>query len=126
MIANIIENIPGLVVLIVIIAASLIPLVGKSRPALAWGIAVIAAFLSFIMSLYILNVVMTTGKIRYWFGNWEPPWGIEYVFDPLSAFVLTLVSFVGFIVLVYAKKSLEAEIDPERITYFYALYMLFY
>ena len=125
MIANIIENIPGLVVLIVIIAASLIPLVGKSRPVLAWGIAVIAAFLSFIMSLYILNVVMTTGKIRYWFGNWEPPWGIEYVFDPLSAFVLTLVSFVGFIVLVYAKKSLEAEIDPERITYFYALYMLF-
>ncbi|RJX21360.1 MAG: monovalent cation/H+ antiporter subunit D family protein [Desulforudis sp.] len=120
-----IAHFPILVIVVVLLAAPIVPLVGRKNWVFGWYVATGATLLSFLMSLSLLNTVLTDGRISYWLGNWEPPFGIEYVYDPLNAFVLVLVSFLAFMVAVYARKSLEAELQPDRLTPFYSMYMLF-
>ena len=67
---------------------------------------------------------MKSGRLRYYLGNWEPPWGIEYVVDYLSGFVLVIVSFMAFVVTVYSWRSVEKEIPKEKVGLFYAVFML--
>jgi len=43
-----------------------------------------------------------------------PPIGIEYVLDPLAAFMATVVTSVGFVAMIYFRPSLEHE-SPDRI-----------
>jgi multicomponent Na+:H+ antiporter subunit D len=121
---NLVENFPALVVIVPLISAVLIPPAGRISKAFAWYIAVTASALSFAISGFLLNSVLKTGRISYWFGNWEPPWGIEYAVDYLNGFVLVVVSFIAFVVSVYAKKSVEDEIPENKITFFYSAYML--
>jgi len=114
---------PVLVVVIPLIFAFLTLLFGWWRKGLCYPITLVALSLSFLASLHTLHTVITTGTIHYWLGNWKPPWGIEYVVDHLNAFVLVIVSFVGLVVAIYSKKSVEQEL-PEKITYFYCIFLL--
>jgi multicomponent Na+:H+ antiporter subunit D len=98
---------------------------GKRSHTVSWYITLFATAVSFFISLSVLNTVMTDGRISYHIGGWEPPWGIEYVVDYLSAFVLVIVSFISFVMSVYAKSSIELELNKDRITAFYSIYMLF-
>jgi multicomponent Na+:H+ antiporter subunit D len=120
-----IADFPVLAIVTLSIAAVITPVAGRNNPAVAWGITAVATLASFGMSLWILTVVMATGKITYWLGGWNPPWGIEYVYDPLNAFVLVVVAFLSFAVAVYSRKILESELDKERIPFYYCMYTLF-
>lgn len=122
---NISEHLPVLVIVIPLLSAIIIPLAGRINKAFAWYITTAVTFLCFLISASLLYKVVTTGRISYWLGGWEPPWGIEYVIDYLNAFVLVIVSFIIFIVSLYAKRSVEKEIDEDRSTAFYSIYMLF-
>ncbi len=122
---NLAESLPILVIIIPLISAVVIPLLGKIDRSLSWYITISATFLSFLISISLLNTVMVSGRISYWLGGWEPPWGIEYVVDYLSGFVLVIVSFIAFVVSVYAKRSVEMEIEGSKIPPFYSIYMLF-
>lgn len=122
---NLVANLPILIIIIPLISAILTPLLGKIHRSISWYITLFATFLSFLISISLLNTVMHVGKISYWLGGWEPPWGIEYVIDYLNAFVLIVVSFIAFIVSIYSKKSVEKEIGGNKIAPFYAIYLLF-
>lgn len=121
---SIIEHFPVLVIVIGLIAAVIIPIAGRINKALSWLIAVCSTFTSFLISLYLLGQVNMNGKISYWLGNWEPPLGIEYVIDHLNAYVLVIITFLAFVISVYAGRSVEKEIDSSKITFFFAIYML--
>lgn len=55
-------------------------------------------------SLQVLHQTLTSGEaIHYWMGNWEPPLGIEFVIDPLSAVMAVLITFISLMVAVYSK-----------------------
>ena len=69
--------------------------------------------------------VMYSGTISYWMGGWEPPWGIEYVIDYFSAFVLAIVAFLAWLVTIFARKSVAAEIEEKKLPAFYGVYLLF-
>ena len=114
---------PVLIVVIPLIFALLTPLFGWWRKGLCYPIAIVALFLSFLVSLNTLHVVITTGTIHYRLGNWAPPWGIEYVVDALNAFVLVVVSLVAMLVGIYSKRSVELEL-PDKVVYFYTLFLL--
>lgn len=114
---------PVLVVVIPLIFAFLTLLFGLWRKGLCYPITLVALSLSFLASLHTLNTVITSGTIHYYLGGWNPPWGIEYVVDHLSAFVLVIVSFIALLVAIYSKKSVEQEL-PEKIVYFYCLFLL--
>ena len=76
-----------------------------------------------ILAVCILKTVLTDGNIHYGLGGWPPPWGIEYLVDPLNAFMLVLVTSISLATAVYARKTVEAEM-PDRIGLFWCLYLL--
>jgi len=122
---NIVEHLPILVIAIPLMSAVAIPVAARINKLYSWYVTVLATLSSFLISLSLLNTVMNTGKISYWLGGWRPPLGIEYVVDYLNAFILVVVSFIALIVSLYARRSVESEIEDNKTTAFYATYLLF-
>lgn len=119
---NFAEHFPVLVILIPMLCAPLCVLV--DRGALAWFFSCVATGLAFFMSLDLLQVVQTSGTISYTLGGWEPPWGIEYRIDLLSAYVLILITSIAFLVMCFARRSVEQEVREQSIVPFYATLLL--
>lgn len=115
-------QLPVLVVILPLMAAPLCVLLDKGPR--AWLVATAAAVLSFGCAIGLLAQVPEGGAISYALGGWEPPWGIEYRVDRLGALVLTVVSAMAAVVLVFARLSVEQEIPEERVAGFYAAFLL--
>ncbi|MDP2682045.1 MAG: monovalent cation/H+ antiporter subunit D family protein [Deltaproteobacteria bacterium] len=114
---------PILIIIIPLIASFLNVIIGLWRKRLCYPLVIITLSLSVILSISILNTVITQGVIHYRLGGWEPPWGIEYVIDHLNAFILIIVSFISFTIAIYSKRNVEQEF-PEKAVYFYTIYLL--
>ena len=65
-----------------------------------------------------------SGPIEYQLGGWPSPYGIVYVIDHLSSFVMMFVAALGAIVLTYAPPSIKQEIPLSKHYLFYATYLL--
>lgn len=117
-----IAHLPVLQVIIPLMAAP-ICLVLK-RPQLVWLFSILVSGLAFLISILLLQQVMTSGVISYELGGWQAPWGIEYRIDKLNAFLLLIISAISTIVLIAAQTSIEKEIPKNKHTYFYILYLL--
>ena len=116
---------PHLPVILVVLPLIAAPICVIFRSAsLAWLIALIASWLSFGISIFLLEQVISNGPISYFLGNWPAPWGIEYKVDVLSAFVMLIVTSIGAIVMVFAPKSVQIEIPSDRTYLFYTMYLL--
>ena len=79
-----------------------------------------------LIALGLLQQVSGGQVISYQLGGWAPPWGIEIRVDLLNAFVLLIVSAMAAWVFLYARRSVDAEIDPDKQTGFYAGLLLVY
>ena len=117
------NHLPVLIPITLLFSAFFIPLAGFVKRELAFVIALAGVFLSLLFSAAGLFTVITAGEIRYHLGGWPPPVGIEYALDGLSAFMATVVTSVGTLVLVYSRRSILREV-PERFVPMYALLML--
>lgn len=71
----------------------------------------------------VLKNVLQNGTIRYTVGNWNPPFGIELVIDPLGALMMVLVSVVALLATMSALKSVEQEL-PGQEHLFFTLYLI--
>ena len=118
-----IQNFPILVVILPLITAFLIPLIGWWRKKYCLYISILSILSVFIISIYLLNSVMASGVVCYDLGGWEPPYGIEYVVDLLSIFMIILIAFISLVIAIYSKKSVEKELS-DNIVAFYTLFML--
>jgi multicomponent Na+:H+ antiporter subunit D len=119
------EHLPVLVIIMPLVLALIAPVAGRLNRIYSWAIALLATLFSFVGSVLLLYQVMYSGAISYWMGGWEPPWGIEYVIDYFSGFVLVIVSFLAVAVTIFARKSVADEIDKKKIPAFYGVYLLF-
>jgi multicomponent Na+:H+ antiporter subunit D len=115
-------HLPALQVVIPLLAAPVCVLLRNARA--AWLLAALVTWAAFAISLGLLVRVVGEGTISYAIGGWEPPWGIEYRVDLLSAFVLVIVSGIGSLVMPFARDSVEQELPRERIYLFYVMYLL--
>ncbi|MDH3975224.1 MAG: monovalent cation/H+ antiporter subunit D family protein [Deltaproteobacteria bacterium] len=122
---TIFEHLPALLIIIPLLSALIIPIVSGLFRQAGCYISIAATFASLIIALFILNVVMSGGAISYQFGGWTAPIGIVYAIDYLNSFVVTIIAFIGFVGALYAKKSVEAEIDECKRPQFYTIYILF-
>ncbi|MCL0097915.1 monovalent cation/H+ antiporter subunit D family protein [Dehalococcoidia bacterium] len=113
-----------LVVMTPFVGAYLSPLLGLWRERLCHLVAVAAALLSLFFSFRLAGSVLTSGTIRYWVGGWEPPWGIELVVDPLSAFMCLTISLVSLLAVIYSKNFIEKELPGGKMTSYYTLILL--
>jgi multicomponent Na+:H+ antiporter subunit D len=116
------DQLPALQVALPLIAAPFC--VFLRRPLPAWGWSLMVTLAALLMAVGLLVTVLDTGPISYHIGGWAPPWGIELRVDLLTAFVLVLVSGIGFLVMVYARESIKAEIPASRHALFHSMYLL--
>jgi len=116
------DHLPALQVVLPLVAAPLIVLV--RHRGFAWLATTAVSYTCLVISILLASRVASGGAISYAIGSWEPPWGIEYRVDALSAFVLVLVSLTASFVAPYAHRSLAAEVRPERHYVVYAMYCL--
>ena len=122
MISSLSPHLPVILVVLPLIAAPICVIFRSAG--LAWLIALVASWLSFGISIFLLEQVVSNGPISYLLGNWPAPWGIEYKVDVLSAFVMLIVTSIGAIVMVFAPKSVQIEIPSDRTYLFYTMYLL--
>lgn len=117
-----ITHLPILQVIVPLIAAPICLLLKRSQ--LAWLFSLLASGIALLISILLVQQVVTSGVISYELGGWEAPWGIEYRIDKLNAFVLLIISSISTIVLFAAQTSIEKEIPKSNHTLFYVLYLL--
>ncbi len=116
------QNLPILQIILPLIAAPICVLLPRRQLVTAFAVA--TAWLTFLVSLWLLQIVLAGEPISYELGGWAPPWGIEYRVDLLNAFVLVLVSGIGAFVITYAPPSLSVEIRYRAYRMFMAMYLL--
>lgn len=114
-----------LIILIPLMSSYAIPLLGWRWRGSAFYVALSAIGGSLVCSFILLHAVLTQGTIHYHLGGWLPPWGIEYVIDPLNGFMGVIVCVIGFLVTLSSKQSVEKEL-PEKKVRFYTIYLLLF
>ncbi len=117
-------NAPALTPLLFLFTGLLIPLAAFKFKKLAYWMALTATALASAAALSNIFRVLDGGAIHYRFGGWPPPIGIEYVLDPLSAFVTSVINVIAFIVLLHARRTVEADLPEGKRVPYYALAML--
>ena len=116
------SHLPILQIIIPLIAAPLCLLIRHGF--IAWLFSLLVTIATFVISLMLLFQVLSEGAQSYALGSWAPPWGIEYLVDQLSAFILVIVAGIGVLVMPFALKSVQKEVPEERIYLFYVMYLL--
>ncbi len=98
-------------------------LVSLWRAEAAQIVAIVATSLSLVFGVTGLIRVVGDGRMTYDLGGWPPPVGIEYVLDPLSGFMVSIVAFIGLLVCLYPV-DVGFDIRPGRGMPVYALALL--
>ena len=114
---------PVLIVVIPLLTAFVLPLVELWRRSLVFPLALAALVASFGSSILVAREILTTGPVEYYMGGWEPPWGIAFRIDHLSALILLLLGSITLLVGIYSKRSILKEL-PEKEAPFYSVYLL--
>lgn len=117
------SQIPVLIPASYLFASIIIPVIAFRKPAISYYLAILTAISAVVFSAMGLNKVLDTGPISYHLSGWTPPLGIEFILDPLSAFVCMIVTTVSLIVLIHSHKIVAYE-TPDKIMPFYSLSML--
>lgn len=116
------ENLPALQVVVPLLAAPVCVLLGRGL--VAWLFATLVSWACLAINIALLTQVWDGSTLVYEFGGWEAPWGIAFVVDRLSAYVLLIVSAIGAVILPYSWTSIKREIPAEQHTLFYVATLL--
>jgi len=108
-------------VLIPMLMAPIVILIGNPR--VGWVLSCLAAFAS-AGCAWMLIGDLDQAPLHYHFGNWPPPFGIEFVLDGLNTPILFLTSVAAGLALMVATPSSTEENFANRRPIFYALFLL--
>ncbi|MBI2860580.1 MAG: monovalent cation/H+ antiporter subunit D family protein [Chloroflexi bacterium] len=114
---------PVIIVAALFLSAMLSALVGMWRRTLAYVIALGGVAVSLLAAVLGLFRVLDGGELRHYIGGWEPPLGIEYVMDPISAFMTVIITSIGLLLLIYPP-DVGLSQSPRRGVPLYGLVLL--
>ncbi len=118
---------PALLVVLPLMMAVLVAIL-PSRHALtekiAWASVFATVIVCAVLAFGILMQVLSTGPVDYAMGGWQPPIGIAYYIDALSAPILLLISVIAVLCTLYALPSVVAEVEPKKRAPFYAAFLI--
>ena len=117
------EHFPVLVIVLSLLSAFTLLLVGWWNKKACLPISLATISVQLFMAFFILQQVVTGGKIYYRLGGWAPPWGIEYVIDAFNAYVLVIVLFICLLAAIFAKRDIEHKYPHKTVT-FYVVFQL--
>lgn len=103
------EHAPALIVVIPLTMATLSPFIARISREAVRVLMTLALIASTYYAFNVLTTVLETGSWHYYFGNWEPPWGIEYVLDTLNSSIALLITFIATIVSIYSWEFLKND-----------------
>ncbi len=117
------EQLPVILFLLPLFAAISMPVVCLKHRHWSQSItvAVLAAMLP--VSIWNLHNVVRFGEVRYMFSGWAVPLGIEWVADGFASVVLVMVSALGLLGVVFARR-VSPEALGGRIVHYYTLILL--
>ena len=116
------SHLPALQVVVPLVAAPVCVLLRWSR--VAWMVAMAASLFAVGGAWCMLQGVLSAGPTSYFLGSWAAPWGIEYRVDETNAWVMLVVSVISAVSLLFARRSVEQEVETDRIYLFYAAWLL--
>jgi proton-translocating NADH-quinone oxidoreductase chain N len=96
-----------------LLAAFAIPLLSKLYKDAARVVPGIVLFYNMIVSVVLMREVSEKGFISEVIAGWRPPWGINLVLTPFTAFLALMVSVLGFIIWLYGfrfKRTLKGGV----------------
>lgn len=114
---------PAIIVVTPLFASFFIFFFGWKNKQRAFPLAIVGLTVCAVAAVVIFDAVVDQGAIQYRLGGWPPPWGIELRVDHFTAFMLVLISSLGWLTAIYAQKSVAREL-PDKITLFWSLYLL--
>lgn len=115
---------PVLLIAIPLLAAFLIPLLGMLWKELVRIIPGLVLAYMMILSMSLFYYVLENGPIVEVLAGWRPPIGINLVFSPLTGFLTSIMTVLGFIVWLYSYKfKRNVDFEPAK-KYFIFLMML--
>lgn len=86
--------------------------------------AILITGVLFSISLYLFGRVLNGEVVRLYVGNWEAPWGIEIVIEPLSGMMTVLITGLYLLIAVYSYRAVQKEITEEARGWFYVEFLL--
>jgi multicomponent Na+:H+ antiporter subunit D len=114
---------PILLLLPMLVGSVVALLLGLWRAAAAQAIAVLTTASTLVLGIIALFATTKNGPVNHELGGWPPPIGIEYVLDPLSAFMASIIGLVGLLIVVYPIDAAFA-LKPKRGVPLYPLVLL--
>ena len=117
------QQLPAIIIVVPLMISIVNSLAGRRQANAAFSLTLAAMSACLVCSVMTLDTVGSNGIIRYQFGGWPSPMGIEYRIDHLNAFLPVLISFIGLVTCIHAKKSVEKEL-PDKISLFWSLFLL--
>jgi multicomponent Na+:H+ antiporter subunit D len=119
------NHLPALIPMALFIGALLVPLCRGGAQRWPYWVALASIGIAFAGSLSALFQLLPDAEpIRYFFGGWLPPVGIELILDPLAAFFCTLVTGVGLFALWHGSSLVEPETPGKSIPFYSAVLLL--
>lgn len=76
------------------------------------------------MSVIQMGIVAKGTDITYSLGNWEPPFGVELLVDPISGMVVCLIGLLGFMTTVYSYNIEKDSLALRQAGYYSLLSLL--
>lgn len=116
------EHLPVLLVVVPLVAAPVAALTRSARA--SWAIACAAAWWTLWAGWQLLEQVRDGTVLSYALGGWPAPYGIEYRIDAVNAWVVLIVAGVAAVVTPYAFTSVKREVEADRVSLFYAAWIL--
>jgi multicomponent Na+:H+ antiporter subunit D len=91
---------------------------------LSWLFSCLIMLFTFFISCFIFKETLSSEPIFYHFGGWWASIGIEYKIDQLSSFFILLTSTLSLFNLFAMKHLVASELDKERYSLFFGLYLI--
>jgi len=117
------QHSPALIPLLYLAMAILLPILSLKTDRVAYGYTLAGVFLATVIAGFNVSRILDGSVLHYHFGGWIPPLGIEYVLDPLSAFVTVVINFIALMVLWHSRFPVILEIREKKAPY-YAIVLL--
>lgn len=125
------QHLPAMLFCIPLLTAISMPMIGLRHRGWCRPMALAAVWAMSVTAVVNLAVVLTYGEIRYAFGGWAPPVGIEWVADGLASVMMVAVSLIASICLIYggtvspgASACGSAVPTGGRVVHYYTLILL--
>lgn len=118
------HHLAALPVLLPLFGGLLAPFMGRGMLPWLWSLLITALTASSAFELVHAVQQSASKTVIYNMGNWPGEYGIELRVDPLNAYLILVVAFIGWVSTIYARRSVEDEIPKDRHNFFYSVWLL--